>query len=152
MKTTDRPLAKDDWLILLDGRKFLAFRNDGTASRPSLTRISEATAEDKPARDLGTDRPGRSFASVGASRSAVEMTDFHEAAERAFVADAVAGLAILVRDGTMKAAVVAAAPKALATFRTSASKEVLAVVKEEIAADLTKEPVEALEARFARSP
>jgi protein required for attachment to host cells len=150
MKTTDRPLARGDWLIVLDGRKFLAFRNDGTADHPTLKRISEATAETGPARSLGTDRPGRVQPSVGTASSAVEQTDFHAAAEKAFVEDAVEAVAILVRDGTMERAVLVAPPKALASFRAAAPKAVKAVILEEIVADLTKEPVEALERRFAK--
>jgi protein required for attachment to host cells len=151
MKTSERPFAKGDWLIVLDGRKFLAFRNDGTADRPALTRISEATAETGPARALGTDRPGRVQPSVGSAASAVEQTDFHEAAERSFVEDAVAALAILVRDGQVQRAVVAAPARALAAFRAAVPKAVRAVVVEEIVADLTKEPVDALERRLARA-
>lgn len=152
MKTSMAALGHHDWLIILDGRKFLAFENVGGADRPMLRLHLESLAEDEPTRNLGTDRPGRVYeSSSGTKISAVEATDWHEAAEREFVAGCTRTLAGLVAEDRVKQAIVVAPARAMAAFRATAGKELRAAVHEEIVADLTKESIADLERRFART-
>ena len=44
----------------------------------------KAERDNPPTREQGTDRPGRSSASVGVARSAMEETDWHDIAEERF--------------------------------------------------------------------
>ena len=72
------------WVLVGDGRRALFFQNHGDANLLDL-RVVETRVDDNPAtRDQGTDKPGRSFASKGGVRSAVEDADWHEIEEERF--------------------------------------------------------------------
>ena len=64
-----------DALVLVgDGRKALFLRNHGDAKFPDL-KVEQVFADVNPAtHEQGTDKPGRSYASMGPGRSAVEST------------------------------------------------------------------------------
>ncbi|WP_181703579.1 host attachment family protein [Chthonobacter albigriseus] len=138
-----------EWLIVFDGRKMLAFQNSGTRRTPTLALRFERLAVTGPARSLGTDRPGRVQPSVGTAGSAVETPDLHDAAEAAFVRETATLLDASVRDGTIRSAVVVAPPRAIGIFREAAPVTLKAVIRAELTADLTKEPVTDLERRFS---
>jgi protein required for attachment to host cells len=152
MTSAVETLRTNEWLFVLDGRKMLAFQNIGPRDQPSLVLRLERQSKAERTRDLGTDRPGRVHASVGPAISAVEATDLHGMAERDFVIEVTDGFAKLVNDGSVRSAVVVAPPRAIATFRSAAPREVRAVVRGEIVADLTKVPVAELERRFTPTP
>ena len=59
-------------LIVCDGGKALIMRNAGTMERPKLQMVETLQHEVPPTRELGSERPGRVYASTGAARSAVE--------------------------------------------------------------------------------
>ncbi|MBK2451821.1 host attachment protein, partial [Escherichia coli] len=74
-------IPNDTFIVVADGRKMLFFRNDGDAQHPNLV-VERKREQDNPSDgDQGTDRPGRSFSSVGPGRSAYEETDFHQLEE-----------------------------------------------------------------------
>lgn len=62
-------------VIVGDGRKALFLRNEGTQIAPRLKTEQVLLNANPPTREQGSDQPGRSFASVGAQRSAMEQTD-----------------------------------------------------------------------------
>ena len=70
MATESTPLISHNALVLIgDGRKALFLRNKGTAHQVRLE-VEQIMEQDNPAtREQGTDRPGRSVASVGTARS-----------------------------------------------------------------------------------
>ena len=51
----------------------------------NLVTREERTGENPPTHEQGSDRPGRSHASVGSARSAVGQTDWHDQAEHDFL-------------------------------------------------------------------
>jgi protein required for attachment to host cells len=101
--------------------------------------------DNPPTREQGTDKPGRSYASVGARRSAMEQADWHELDEQRFAKDIADKLQVLVREKQIEALVIAAPPKILAELRKSMHQEVEKRVIAEVDKDLTNQPVYEIE-------
>jgi protein required for attachment to host cells len=131
-------LNHKDWIVATDGGKALIMRNDGTAFEPQLTVLRKHDQDVPPTRDLGTDKPGRTHASVGPGRSAMEPTDFHQQAEDRLMAEVAAGLAEDLRQQKFSSLVVAAAPAALGVLRKAMSEELRKAVVAEVPKDFTK--------------
>jgi protein required for attachment to host cells len=72
-------------VLVGDSRTALSFDNRGTTLHARLhqRRVLRAPAN-PPTREQGTDRPGRSFQSVGSRRSALEQTDWYRLGENHF--------------------------------------------------------------------
>ena len=66
------------YVFVGDGRKALFLRNEGDEKFPNLKTEQVMTNDNPPTRDQGTDKPGRSYASVGARRSSMEQADWHQ--------------------------------------------------------------------------
>ena len=49
------------WVLVCDGSKALLFQNEGDGLAIDLQLRHAKTAPDAPTRDMGNDRPGRSF-------------------------------------------------------------------------------------------
>src|SRR6476646_1809501 len=76
-----------DWVVVCDGAKALILENAGDAVSLNLkTKEVHAQADEKTS-EQGTDAPGRAINSVGARRSAMEQTDWHEQSEQRFLTD-----------------------------------------------------------------
>lgn len=126
-------------VIVCDARKALLLRNARGATAPylELERMIEAPPNPASAAQ-GSDRPGRTQNVIGPT-SAMETTDWHDAAEAAFaraVADAIP-LPRLVRDGV----ILVAPPRMLAALRKSLGDEHRRHVLAEVDKDLTRHPV-----------
>jgi protein required for attachment to host cells len=91
-------LPNNTLVLVADGRKMLFLRNHGDESRIDLQLEAHQEQKNPPTREQGTDSPGRSFASSGARRSAMEQTDFHQIEEDRFAATA----AQLLQDRALK--------------------------------------------------
>src|ERR1700745_1242333 len=90
-------IATEDWIAPMlriphnafvfvgDGTKALVLRNEGDAQILNLKTERVFTAVNPPTHEQGTDRPGRAFSSVGAGRSSVTQTDWHQLEEHRFV-------------------------------------------------------------------
>src|SRR5207248_8310255 len=77
-----RPRIKyKTWVVVADGGRALVMRNDGDATSPRLTVLRKYSEHIPPTHEQGTDKPGRTNASVGIARSAMEQTDWHQQAE-----------------------------------------------------------------------
>jgi protein required for attachment to host cells len=144
-------LPHDALVFIGDGRKALFLRNAGDEQVPDL-RTEEVFKEDNPpTREQGTDKPGRGFASAGSPRrSGMEETDWHHLEERRFAERVAAVLEEVVRRRHVPAIVVAAPPKTLAELRRAFHADVKAKVVAEIDKDLTKEPLDRIEAHLFR--
>jgi protein required for attachment to host cells len=144
-------LPHDALVFVGDGRKALFLRNAGDEQVPDL-RTEEVFKEDNPpTREQGTDKPGRGFASAGSPRrSGMEETDWHHLEERRFAERVAAVLEEVVRRRHVPAIVVAAPPKTLAALRRAFHADVKAKVVAELDKDLTKEPVDRIEAHLCR--
>lgn len=134
-------------LVLVgDGRKALFLRNTGDEVYPDL-RVAQVLedAHQPHTAELGTDRPGRVRDHASGRRSAVEQTDWHELAEHAFAREVAAKLEQGVAKGEIDKLILVVPPKTLADLRNALSSHVKDRVVAEIAKDLTKHPVPAIE-------
>lgn len=131
-----------DALVLVgDGAKALFLRNKGTEEHLNLV-VERVLEQENPAtREQGTDQPGRSIASVGGARSAMEQTDWHELGEARFAVDIAAALYRRAHAGRFKHLVVIAPPPVLGRLRKAFHKEVSDKVTAELAKELTSHPV-----------
>jgi protein required for attachment to host cells len=78
-------VEQGDWIVVCDGTKALILENIGDEKFPNLQTKEVFEQENLKTREQGTDAPGRSIQSVGSARSAMEQTDWHDQAERAFL-------------------------------------------------------------------
>jgi len=138
-------IPHDGYVFVADGRKALLLRNEGDAEYPNLKTEQVFEQDNPPTREQGTDKPGRSYASVGGRRSSMEQADWHELEEQRFAKDAANTLQTLVRERNIEALVIAAPPKFLAELRKSMHQEVEKRVIAEVDKDLTNQPVHAIE-------
>lgn len=133
------------WVVVCDGRKALILENAGDAERLNLVTRETKVAENPPTREQGTERPGRVHQSVGAERSAVEQTDWHDLVERAFLRELAGRLDRAVAAGEARAIVLVAPPRAMGALRADLSPAVRAAVKAEIVKDYVGQPVSEIE-------
>jgi protein required for attachment to host cells len=107
-------IPHDAIVFVGDGRKALFLRNEGDEKYPNLKTERVFLDHNPPTHEQGTDRPGRSFSSVGHGRSAVEQTDWHDLEEHHFARVVAEALEKLVRERHVKALLIAAPPRTLA--------------------------------------
>jgi protein required for attachment to host cells len=138
-------LDQGEWVVVCDGAKALILENTGTRAHPSLKTREVLQQPDAKTSEIGTDQPGRAFASVGASRSAVEQTDFHAQAEQRFLADLAGRLDKALTEGRAKSLTVVAPPRALGLLRQAYSSHVKQALHAEISKDFVKMPVPEIE-------
>lgn len=138
-------IPHDAYVFVGDGRKALLLRNEGDAQYPNLKTEKVYENDNPPTREQGTDKPGRSFASVGSRRSSMEQADWHELDELRFAKDIADRLQVLVREKSIEALVIAAPPKILAELRKSMHQEVQKRIIAEVDKDLTNQPVYEIE-------
>jgi protein required for attachment to host cells len=77
-------IAHGTIVLAMDGSKMLLFENEGDEKYPVLKTLAHEETDDPPSRELGTDTPGRSFASAGTQRSSMEETDWQTQAEERY--------------------------------------------------------------------
>jgi protein required for attachment to host cells len=131
-------------VLVADGAHALVLRNDGDAVNPNLKLVRSYEQENPPARDQGTDKPGRSNDALG-RRSAMEITDFHRLAEERFVQNVASDMAKDLAAGEFEKIVVAAPPVALGEYRKAAGAALAKATILEIDKDLTRHPVGEIE-------
>jgi protein required for attachment to host cells len=119
-------------VFVADGRQLLLFENRGPAADPKLEVTEHRERASVATRDQGADRPGRTQASVGGSRSAYEQTDFHQQDEDDLAAEAADMLRRVVLAGEVKALVIVAAPRMLGRLRKRYHGEVQSRILAEI--------------------
>jgi protein required for attachment to host cells len=142
-------IRHDALILVADGQKYLLLRNHGDFRQPDLKVEGGAERRGAPSREMGTDRPGRSFASMGTARSALAETDWQQQAEDRFAAEAVAALAECANGGDGDIIVVAP-PRALAELRRHYPAAVKGRLAAEIDKDLTGHRVEDIAAILSR--
>jgi protein required for attachment to host cells len=126
-----------DALVLVgDGARAAFFRNTGSIQKPALVVETVFQQENPPTREQGTDRPGRVYASVGALRSAVEQTDWHQLAEDRFAVEIADALYRLAHANHFQRLIVVAPPKVLGSLRKAFHKEVLERLEAEVPKEL----------------
>jgi protein required for attachment to host cells len=142
--TTRVKLPAGTWVLVGDGRKALLLRNDGDEVHPHLRAQDVWQAPpNPPTHEQGVDRVPRAI--YGGRRSAIAQTDWHELAEHRFAEDVADMLARIHQATPMKALVVVAPPRTLASLRTAFPDDLKRVVAAELDKDLTKHPVHEIE-------
>ncbi|HST10022.1 MAG TPA: host attachment protein [Terriglobales bacterium] len=137
-----------EWVVVCDGAKALFLENAGDIRTPNLKTVQVFEQKDLATHVIGTDAPGRTFSSVGSARSAVEQTDWHDQAERAFLTQLAQHLEEALASGRTKSLIIVASPRALGMIRPAYSHAVKAAVRAEVDKDLVKMPVHEIEKRL----
>lgn len=138
------------WILVADGAQAKVFEHLGPGKGLRAVDGMQFAEERKKAADIVTDRPGRSFSSVGSGRSAMEpSTDPVQERERQFVEMVGNELAKRHESGAFRRLVIAAAPTALGDLRPALSPQVRETVIAELPKDLTGLPTPALATHLA---
>jgi protein required for attachment to host cells len=141
-------IPHDAIVLVGDGRKALFLRNRGDGKFLDLRTERVFLDDNPPTREQGTDKPGRTFSSVGHGRSAFEPTDWHDIEEHRFARAVADALETFVRDQQVKALVVIAPPRTLADLRHAFHDSIKSRIIAEIDKDLTKQPISEIEAHL----
>ncbi|GAN76459.1 host attachment protein [Acidisphaera rubrifaciens] len=133
------------WIVIIDGEhvRFLMPQ----PHRRELHEISARTSPHAGVRSsaLGTDRPGRSFESVGATRHAIEPKhDAHERAKAAFLRAVAEEINRAAAEGRFDHLVVVAPVDELPMLTEALSAQASARVVGRLGKDLVKVPIHAL--------
>ena len=136
------------WIVVCDGKKALILENEGDSKFPNLQVREEREHQLQRTHEIGTDVPGRVFASVGAARSSTEQTDWHARSEQEFLHALIQHLDEAVRKGRTKTMVIVAPPRALGILRLIYTAALRSAVVAEITHDFVKLPVAEIEKRL----
>ena len=132
-------------VVVGDGEKALFLRNTGSPQEIKLE-VENIFGHDNPAtHEQGTDKPGRTAASAGTARSALEETDWHRLGEERFAAEIAATLYRLAHANKFEALVVVAPPRVLGNLRKAFHKEVVDRIIAELPKELTSHTVSDIE-------
>jgi len=140
---------KVTWVLIADGTHAKVFQHGGPGK--GLVALRDMMFEEEPlkAQDIVSDRPGRSFSSVGQGRSGYEPpSDPVDVREARFMKTVAERLDAKFREGAFHRLVIAAAPEALGDIRPQLSKAVQAAIVGELPKDLTRMPTDKLESHF----
>jgi protein required for attachment to host cells len=131
-------------VLVADGRRALFMKNVGTAMSVRMEIADVMEAEPNPSnREQGTGPADRAVHQSGVrGTSTVEMPDYHSRAEHEFLIRVMNALDSQVQQGNVRAVVLVAPPKALATLRQVVTPLIKTVLQGEVAKDLVKEPLE----------
>jgi protein required for attachment to host cells len=142
-------IGQGEWVVICDGAKALVLENVGDEKFPNLKTKEVYEQEDPKTHEQGTDAPGRSINSIGARRSAMEQTDWHEQAEQRFLQALAGHLDAAVNSGEAKSLIVVAPPRALGVLRQAYSHNLRSALHAEIDKDLVGLPVHQIEKHLA---
>ncbi len=133
------------WVMVGDGEKALFFRNEGDTAVPHLEMVNVLEHDNPSTSEQGTDRPGRTFSSMGTRRSAFSETDWHKLEKHRFAKEIADLLYTAAHGGRYSKLILVAPPMTLGDLRKALHKEVSDKVVGEIAKDLTKMPAHEIE-------
>jgi protein required for attachment to host cells len=138
------------WVLIADAARARVFENTGKGTGLTLVQDVGLDAELLPSHDLGTDRPGRSFDSVGSGRHAMESpSDLHREQKRLFARRIAEAIEERQARKIFDRLVLVAPPVTMGDLRAALPDKVKAVVATEVIADLTRTPVSELPAHLA---
>jgi protein required for attachment to host cells len=132
------------WVVVADAGRSVFYRNDGPGR--GLIHVEQVVApRDPPSRDWGTDRPGRSYESVGGARHAIDpRADPHGQAEERFAQEISRRLAAAGKTARFERLILVAPPRFLGLLRRFLPDDLRGKVVGELAKDLTGAPPERL--------
>lgn len=138
------------WFLVGDGARARIYANDGPGKglKPALGYA--LIANNKPSREIGSDSPGRTFASAGTDRHAMEpATDPHRHEQREFARKIADLLDEQQRRKAFDRLVISAAPQMLGDLRNALPQQVRDKVHDEINKDYSKANQQDLEKHLA---
>lgn len=138
-------IVNGTWVLIGDGQRALFLVNEGDEELLNLRRLSVEEQENPPAREQGTDAPGRAFSSVGARRSAVQNTDWHQLEEERFAVGIAEQINKAALAGAFDHIVIVAPPKVLGELRREFSKATEGKILAELNKDLTHHQIDEIE-------
>lgn len=138
-------LEHDTWVLVADGEKALFLVNNTDAEDPFLEVRREEQHDNPPAREQGTDRPGRVSDTGPGQRSALQETDWHKLEKDRFADELADMLYKSAHRGDFAKLVIVAPPKTLGELRDKMHGEVACRVVGEIRKTLTNHPVTEIE-------
>jgi protein required for attachment to host cells len=138
------------WVLVANGAqaRILEHRGPGTGlvAVPNLV----FSGSRRQAREIMSDRPGRTYSSVGSGRSAIDpRTDPVAREELEFVRSVAETLEEKRAEGAFQRLVIAAAPTALGDIRSVLGEAMKGLVTGELPKDLTNVPTPQLAGHFA---
>ena len=142
-------IRQGDWIVVCDGRKALVLENAGDEKFLNLKTREVYEHADAKTHELGTDAPGRAFASVGTERSAMEQTDWHVQEEERFLHKLAGHLEAELNGGHAKSLIIVAPPRALGVLRQAYSHNLRKALRAEIDKDFVRLPVHEIEKHLA---
>jgi protein required for attachment to host cells len=150
-------IPRNALVMVADGERAVFLRNVGSPLQPQLT-VENVVEQDNPAtRELGTDRPTRgadfsanSSNNVGAPRSNIEQTDWHQQNEDRFAKGMAENLYQLAHAGRFDHLVIVAPPKVLGTLRQELHKEVLQRLVAEVPKEFAQASVATIQDELSR--
>lgn len=148
---TKMKIAHGTLVMAADGKKVLLFRNEGDRKFSVLQTLTHDEIVNPATREIGSDRPGRSFASTGHRRSGYGDTDWHNQAEERFARRA-AALMEEAAKGNDADLIVVAPPHFLGTLRGQMCASVKSRLRAEIHKDLVHHETDDIAEAIARHP
>ena len=137
------------WILVADAHRATMFQHTGKSSGLTAVDGMKFEAELPPTRELVSDRPGRTFESVGALRHAMESpSDPHREQKRQFARRLAGVLRECHAANRFDRLVIVAPAVTMGDLRALLADQVKAVVRAEIVADLTKVPLNELAAHL----
>ncbi|MFZ1101529.1 MAG: host attachment protein [Hyphomicrobiaceae bacterium] len=138
------------WVLITDAARARVFENTGKGTGLTIVQDMTLDAELLPSHELGTDRPGRSFNSIGSARHAMESpSDLHREQKRQFARRVAEAIEERQAKQRFESLVLVAPPVTMGDLRAALPEKVKAVVAAEVVADLTKTPMSELPAHLA---
>jgi protein required for attachment to host cells len=145
----DMKIDHGTWVVICDGAKALVLENAGNRKTPNLKTREVYEQDDLKTHEIGTDRPGRAFNSVGGARSAMEQTDWHDQAEQRFLAKLAVRLDKAVVGGEAPSLIVVAPPRAIGVLRKEFTAHVRQAIRAEVEKDYVKMPIDEIARHLA---
>ena len=138
------------WVLVADAARARIFENTGKGTGLTIVQDMTLDADLAPSRELGTDRPGRSFDSVGSGRHAMESpSDLHRQQKRQFARRVAEVIEERQARKSFDRLVLVAPPVTVGDLRAALPAKVKAVVTAEVIADLTSTPMSELPEHLA---
>jgi len=140
MNTARQPShLKPTLIVVSDARHFRLFSTGDNGASISHIAGDFDSIPNPPSREHKSERPGRSFASSGPVRSAIQpKTDPHEAAEENFAKTVAGQLETLAASGAYKDIVLFAPPSFLGSLREHIGRHSAKLLRSQVHKDLTK--------------
>jgi len=133
------------WVLVCDGARGRILVNHGHGTGLSEIESAENAEARKATRELGADRPGRAYESVGDSRHAmVPKADWHRFAKEHFAKEMAAIVNAAALEEKFECLVLVAPPRVLGDLRQALNAQAGGRVAGEIGKDLTQTSIQDL--------